>query len=403
MTFHSARFSTLLDRLANADSGNLLLISPFVTRPGLAAPFRALAQGREVRLLTRLNMLDVLTGVIDAKALAEFVSQGGRIRFHDKSLHSKIWISSGVAVVGSANLTAGGLNSNIEGAIELDAIADSGRFKEIREWCETLWNELRGSEKTSDDLLRFAERAETHWLRPRLNYSEESEDLGQRADASATMPSRPATSTRQAWLLVGGTSEERMREDTSIGQAVLEAMWGFSRRPSARGGDLVFLSELAQRADGKPDHCIIGRAIVEREHDRNIDVLPHLLLDEFPINERGREIIPRWPYLLWLKDVQVVRGVARNAVWLKSLTCANGEPLILPRSLARQSRIRLTSERSMAINSALEQSFRTYGIDENPSPQLVWWNKYLSRMDRYITKDHILNVARSANTMLAAD
>ena len=136
MSFIAANLGSALDQLISS-ARDLLFVSPFVTSAGVRRCYPALARGATLRIICRLNDLDILTGVLEVPALKAAMQKGARIRFHDRKLHAKAWISEDAAVIGSANLTHGGLTSNLESALLVNKASDPARLRDIQNWANS--------------------------------------------------------------------------------------------------------------------------------------------------------------------------------------------------------------------------------------------------------------------------
>jgi hypothetical protein len=94
---------------------------------------------RNVRLLTSLLRMDIITGASSLESLHSLIKSGVQCRYAvgGPRLHAKVYIfGSQLAVVTSANLTWKALNSNIEAGVQLSGHAVS----ELVAWFDTLWN-----------------------------------------------------------------------------------------------------------------------------------------------------------------------------------------------------------------------------------------------------------------------
>lgn len=114
-------------------STRLWLASPFFTEP--TAVIEAIALGKPVQLLVGLNPAtrpDALRQVHEQPGVA--------IRFYTHRFHAKLFIFDDGALIGSSNLTDGGLFANREGTIVLDPQEDSERYGEMQALFAELWS-----------------------------------------------------------------------------------------------------------------------------------------------------------------------------------------------------------------------------------------------------------------------
>ena len=115
------------------DASSVQLASPYFTH---ADPLRAAARdGGSIRLLVGLNP------VTTPSALREIHEVPGiQIRYLTHRFHAKIYIFDGAALLGSANLTDGGLISNREAVICLDQTKDADAVEDLRALFQELWS-----------------------------------------------------------------------------------------------------------------------------------------------------------------------------------------------------------------------------------------------------------------------
>ena len=174
----------IVERLIKERSKTLRVVSPYIT-PYYAKMLIGASRGKEVRVITSdsdiskdaLRMMGKRTGVgpyaktasyfialeavllllklyaaafVVAPAFAVLVllfslryASAGRRRLYVKVIggrlvHEKLYISDSRAVVGSANLTYGGMHRNVE---HLELINDSEKVKGLAGHFDSLWNE----------------------------------------------------------------------------------------------------------------------------------------------------------------------------------------------------------------------------------------------------------------------
>ncbi|HXB61401.1 MAG TPA: phospholipase D family protein [Acidobacteriaceae bacterium] len=112
-----------------AETRTLFVASPYVT---LTKDLGAAANdGKTVNLLVGLN---VATNPAALRAI--FGMPNLSIRYYTHRFHAKIYLFDACALVGSSNLTDGGMQSNREATILVD---DSEQLEEIRALCQELW------------------------------------------------------------------------------------------------------------------------------------------------------------------------------------------------------------------------------------------------------------------------
>lgn len=123
------------ERLA-AKASHLHLAAPYFTA---AEPVvSAASAGKAVQLLVGLNSAtgpDALAAVLKVPNVA--------VRFLTHRFHAKIYLFDDCAILGSANLTDGGLHSNREAAICLDQPEDLQAVEEVRALFLELWEQAQ--------------------------------------------------------------------------------------------------------------------------------------------------------------------------------------------------------------------------------------------------------------------
>ena len=157
-------------------------------------------------------------------------------------------------------------------------------------------------------------------------------------------------------------------------------------RPKWKTGDAVILAQLATNTQKRNDHCIYGRGIVDVEHRKGIDELPNWLERIPGINHKQMAYIQRWPYIIWLKDVELVDGHARDAVWLSELNDRLPEPVVAPKSLGQKSYIKLDQYRLEILNLALTEVFERRGVLKLSAPENLWWNEYIHNQSYHLNR-----------------
>ncbi|MFC1949441.1 phospholipase D family protein [Chloroflexota bacterium] len=368
--------------------------SPFVTANGLNIIKQYLKEGVDYRLITRLNEEDVMNGMVDLQAIASFVEAGGKARYHDRSLHAKVWIADDSVFVGSANLTGSGLNDNIE-LIAAISENDTIRVSPFR-WFSRLWTQLKGSEKSPADLRALADSLAVSTAAERIKSIGRMKELKDFGIASSLTSSGMKTGkiVSTGWFKINGVSnEDRIKPDFDLRDLLIyEGGQTVSRkgRPRWRAGEKVILSYLAERDDGFNDYCVYGRGIVDVAHRPGTDEMPEWLRVGESITRKDYAYISRWPYIVWLRDVQIVNGQARSALWLSNINEHYGEPVVSPGSLTRKSYIRLGAEQLAAFDDLFDHLFLS---GPRPlylaNPEQVWWNSLINDQGHYITKARV--------------
>jgi phosphatidylserine/phosphatidylglycerophosphate/cardiolipin synthase-like enzyme len=139
--FVSNPFSALV-----AKSRHIYVAAPFVTQTDMLA--EAARGGKSVELLVGLN------AATSPQALAKVHGiPNVAVRYLTRRFHAKIYIFDDAAMIGSSNLTDGGLLSNREATIRLDQAEDLDAIEELRAIFLELWD--AALVLTSDKLKEF--------------------------------------------------------------------------------------------------------------------------------------------------------------------------------------------------------------------------------------------------------
>jgi phosphatidylserine/phosphatidylglycerophosphate/cardiolipin synthase-like enzyme len=115
------------------NSGRLYIAAPYVTETGDL--LSAAKRGISVDLLVGLNASTSPQALSAVYGVPNFA-----IRYLTRRFHAKIYISDTAALVGSSNLTDGGLRSNREATIRLDQPDDLDAIEELRALFLELWD-----------------------------------------------------------------------------------------------------------------------------------------------------------------------------------------------------------------------------------------------------------------------
>jgi hypothetical protein len=388
--------------VASSARKRLWILTPFVTVGGIQPLLDARTRGVEVRLITRLNDRDAITGALDYRALATLVAGRVNVRYWGSELHAKLWLVDGSACFGSANLTRQAFERNIEGFALLGPAAWSQHENAADKWFSDLWDRA-GEEKSPNELEQLATSLDYHPARLAARLLDHRADL---LDHSG-MPQAPIVGSsevsrtiagagvHQTLLVCGGLSHDRSRWDEPAGSvwANYHAVWSFSGGPNVpqvRAGQRLMLSLFAVRPDGHNDRVVIGRALVSDEFPP-MSRLPDWVSVYPYLNEIGRQLVPRWPRLAMLRDVQVVDGTIGNGVYFNSLLDDHGQSIIRAHHMTPNW---LTKRQEDALDGALVAKFLQHGEVVVERPPFTWWCDYIADPHYYITRDM---VSRSIN------
>jgi hypothetical protein len=151
------------DRLIE-EASQICLAAPYFTESKQIV--RGAAAGKKFQLLVGLNAATHPLALESVQGLGSVA-----IRYLTHRFHAKIFIFDDAAMLGSSNLTDGGLVSNREAVICLDQPEDSDAIEEIRALFLELWNS--GSVLTEEVLAKF----KAAWLASRRQHSDPDLDI----------------------------------------------------------------------------------------------------------------------------------------------------------------------------------------------------------------------------------
>ena len=106
-------FKDEFKELINGAKSRLYISSPFIKTNMANMVVDTLKKGVECRVLTKFTLHNLRYNSLDIKAVESFSNNGFEVKSLD-NLHAKIFVIDDKAIVGSSNLTNGGLLSNIE-------------------------------------------------------------------------------------------------------------------------------------------------------------------------------------------------------------------------------------------------------------------------------------------------
>lgn len=133
-------------------SSRLYLAAPYFTESG---PVRDAARaGKVVQLIVALNPATSPQALLEVHGVSNLA-----VRFFTHRFHAKIYIFDDAALVGSSNLTDGGLRANREATICLDRAEDRATVDELRALFLELWNSAHVLTRETLDLFAIAHRS----------------------------------------------------------------------------------------------------------------------------------------------------------------------------------------------------------------------------------------------------
>ena len=132
------------------------IVVAYIQQGGVALLQNSLDRiGHAVRLICSLDM-----DVTDPSALKALMAKGVKVKIYrmDRgTMHAKLWLFQDArgcwrCIVGSANLSAGGLRNNVEAGVGLTESENPDALAQARNFFGVLWNSERCSELTGRDI-----------------------------------------------------------------------------------------------------------------------------------------------------------------------------------------------------------------------------------------------------------
>lgn len=139
-------------------------------------------------------------------------------------------------------------------------------------------------------------------------------------------------------------------------------------KPSFKKDDILILTRMGINK-GKEDIYIYGRAKIDIPHREDKDNLINYL-KYIPKNKKDIiERINRWPFGVWLKDLELIKDKNKGFIWLSELEDKKKERVIKSESVNNQSHIEIKDEKYYdIINKSLENRFKKFGKIEKEKP-----------------------------------
>lgn len=131
-----------LQLMASAD--NICLAAPYFSR--WEEIVEAAGRGASISLLVGLNAATNPGALAKVRELPNC-----SVRYFTDGFHAKIFLFDGVAMLGSANLTNGGMSANREAVILLDQPGDADRVQNIEQFFAEVWGSAAA---LTDDVFR---------------------------------------------------------------------------------------------------------------------------------------------------------------------------------------------------------------------------------------------------------
>ncbi len=229
-----------LRQLLRTTSGPVRIATAYLTETSLLADLA----GRNVRLMTGLSALDVVTGATSLDALEAILDLGAECRTlsGEPRFHAKVYmIGSKHAVVSSANFTARALDSNVEVGI---AVTGSDA-EELADWFESVWVTADPIDRARISVLR----RQTTDLRKRYQeFRRECSLIGLEGEHTKQEPaSQRARTTRDPRFFVCNSNRKKLglKGEKLMKSSRSALAWEYfdhmSDMESVKAGDIILL------------------------------------------------------------------------------------------------------------------------------------------------------------------
>ncbi len=379
----------VLEQALLFDGTSLQIVCPFIKKKPVKRLL--LAKTKDIKVITRFNLMDFFNGVSDIEALKMLLECGAQIR-GIRSLHSKVYLfGTSRAIVTSANLTEAALSRNQEFGFVAD---DPEIISCCSDYISDLWSKA-GPNLTMDRLEEWEQRvaaclARGGKTRRMKGLGDEGVDVGVTVPPGGTPPW--VEDADQAFVKFFGISSLRAERSLPVMAEVKRAgcHWACSypknKRPrQVKDGALMFMARLAKEPN---DIIIFGRAVaMAHVPGRDDATQPDIQLRDFK---------EKWPHYIRVHHPEFVAGTMANGVSLNELmetleenafaiTQENAiynrnrkgheEPKNTDprRAYMQQAAVRLSSEGLAWLNTQLEEAFSVHGrIPQVQLDELDW-------------------------------
>lgn len=353
-----------------ADRSDVRIVCPFIKRGALERLLKV-GRPRELRVVTRFNLVDFAEGVSDLSALRVLLHRRAQMR-GVRNLHAKLYVfGSGRAIVTSANLTDAALLRNHEFGFVAD---DPPIVERCRGYFDELWARA-GGDLTLQRLEGWEGRVARHLAsgaRPDRpgGLGDEGADAGAAADAPNLGPW--VAEAPQSFVKFLGEGDNRVALDFPTMEEIRRAgcHWAVaypaSKRPTGvQDGAVIFIGRLTKEPN---DIRVFGRAIAMR-HVPGRD-------DATPADIALRKWKKTWPRYVRVHHAEFLRGPMDNGVSLNALmdelkarsfaatlrNARKGEGNTDPRKAYRQqAAVELSAEGAAWLVEKLEAAFLQHG------------------------------------------
>lgn len=364
-----------------ADGSALRIICPFIK---LGALQELLDQNpRNIQVITRFNLVDIVSGVSDVAALRALITANARVR-GVRNLHAKMYLfGNSRAIITSCNLTKAALSQNYELGIVAE---DADLIVKCQEYFDKLWQRA-GQDLTLAQVDEWDEVITEHHIRGgRLAGVCGLRDFGANTGLPiATPPPIPAVDLdARAFVKFLGTADNRVDLDSSTFEEIKRAgchwaaCYPANWRPRrVRDGAVIYFGRLVRDPN---DIRVFGRAIGMAHVPGRDDATPD------DIAKRSWRV--DWPRYVRVHDAEFVSGAMENGVSLYELmdtlkadsfastqrNLAAGEGNTEPRRAYRQQpHVELSPQGLSWLSERLEEALMSHGrVSAKTLGELDW-------------------------------
>lgn len=374
------------------------IISPFITEQGLLTLLSHIKNKTELKIITRMNGKDFLKHVSDIDSLIKLAKDGYRIRAQKKTLHTKLYLfDESLCIITSSNLTNAGLTRNSEVGVLL---TQKNKVRELIIHFDKVWEALQPDfsidelVKIRDELniIRFS--SEGSILEPKGVH-----DYGRKLSTKSVVSVfKKKPSGYESEIEMGKTKwlkfMWRRSQPAPLNYDIVENLENFGsitfpkhpgRPNNIKLGDQIYHTALAYTEKGR-DWLIFGRGEVAMEHRPEVDELSMKFRKKIPE-------IGKYPYLIWLGNINLIRGVVGDGVSLHEIfNELKDRTFVWSHNQAKKgntgryqeairyyrSHIRLSEEATILLNYLLDEKYAKYGKISIASGKGVWWNDFLT-------------------------
>lgn len=394
-------WDNIFRRDIRAATGEICLLVPFVSGRGIEFLLKYLPNSTKVRMITRLNDEDFLSGVSDIDALIELVDNGVRMRVQNRRLHAKVYLFGDHSViVTSGNLTRAGIKNNAEVGVRL---SNTNEVKSGMAHFERVWKSLKADVSKSKLSEVQAHVAKLQLARKgHEKHPEGIKDHGHNGFSGRKGPPQSSQKTihragesagkhycKFLWRRDDPASIDTAIEDIAAGQGAV-AFPQYPGRPNQlKLNDHIYYTALTFSEYGR-DWRVFGRSRVATPHRPGKDEAPDDLKKSIPV-------IAKYPYCIWLCDCEFIDGTIGDGVSLHELFDRHGDGTFeWSQRKAEEgdrnrhteairyyrSHIALTTAAADSLNSAIDAKISKCGKIFIRSGENIWWNHWIKDFDK---------------------